>query len=333
MDELISIIVPVYNAEKYLDSCLNSILCQEYKMFEIILVDDGSKDNSGKICDKYAKKDDRIRVFHKDNEGVSAARTYGMKQIRGKYFMFVDSDDELASNALRQIQEHFKYEADVMIFGCMCVKGSVKNQNVPEDGFYTRKEFAETYMSLYEKFLINSPWNKVYRTELLNADTCFPMEMSLGEDLIFCNSYLCRCTSYMVMNLPLYIYKMRESDSLSTKYYDGLFDLYYLHFQDIVNTISFMDPTWNRNQCDLLYEMYRKYIKHSINMLVNKENKATLNEKYREIRRICRHSFTCECVDHVQCEGIYDVFLKRKFPLGIFLYLICSKIKKRFYGK
>lgn len=93
MNELISVIVPIYNVEEYLDRCVNSIVNQTYRNIEILLIDDGSKDNSGKISDERAKKDDRIRVFHKENGGLSDARNYGIERAKGAIYSFIDSDD------------------------------------------------------------------------------------------------------------------------------------------------------------------------------------------------------------------------------------------------
>ena len=93
MDDLISVIVPVYNVENYIAQCIESVIKQTYTKFEIILVNDGSKDNSGKICDEYALKDERIKVIHKENAGVSSARNVGIKQSKGQWITFIDSDD------------------------------------------------------------------------------------------------------------------------------------------------------------------------------------------------------------------------------------------------
>ena len=99
-NDLISIVVPLYNVENYLKECIDSILTQSYHNLEIILVDDGSTDNSGKICDNYAKKDSRIKVIHKENGGASDARNYGIKEAKGKYIQFTDSDDFYDKNSI-----------------------------------------------------------------------------------------------------------------------------------------------------------------------------------------------------------------------------------------
>ena len=101
----ISIIVPVYNAERYLHRCIDSILAQTFRDFELLLIDDGSKDNSGYICDEYAEKDERVKVWHKENGGVSSARNVGLDNARGEWVTFADSDDWLESNAFAYYDE------------------------------------------------------------------------------------------------------------------------------------------------------------------------------------------------------------------------------------
>ena len=127
MKELISIIVPVYNVEQYLDDCLISIINQTYKNIEIILIDDGSTDKSGKICDEYAKKDSRIIVIHKENGGVSSARNAGLRIAKGAYIGFVDPDDWIAEDMYEVLYSNAKkYDADVSV----CKYKIVKNNSI-----------------------------------------------------------------------------------------------------------------------------------------------------------------------------------------------------------
>lgn len=129
----VSIIVPVYNTEKYLPCCINSILTQTFTDFELLLIDDGSKDNSGKICDEYAVIDKRVRVFHKNNEGASIARNLGIKKSKGKFLVFVDSDDYIASDYIQTFCEILsKYDRpDIIIQSPIYVdKGHEKYKNI-----------------------------------------------------------------------------------------------------------------------------------------------------------------------------------------------------------
>lgn len=118
MEELISVIVPVYNVEKYIDKCINSIINQTYKNLEIILVDDGSPDNCGNICDEYSKKDNRIIVIHKENGGVSSARNIGIKNAKGKWITFVDSDDWIENDYVEKLSKiGIQNKAEVVLCG------------------------------------------------------------------------------------------------------------------------------------------------------------------------------------------------------------------------
>ena len=118
MNETISIIIPVYNVEKYLNKCLNSVIEQTYKNIEVILIDDGSTDNSGKICDEYAKNDIRIKIIHQQNGGVSTARNNGLEHATGKYITFVDSDDYIEKEMIETMAKKImKKNADIVICG------------------------------------------------------------------------------------------------------------------------------------------------------------------------------------------------------------------------
>ena len=114
---MISVIVPVYNTEQYLPRCIESILSQSFTDFELLLIDDGSTDGSGKICDAYAEKDNRIRVFHKENGGVSSARNMGLDEAKGEWVYFVDSDDELLHDGLQVLFDNTNKEVDVVLAG------------------------------------------------------------------------------------------------------------------------------------------------------------------------------------------------------------------------
>ena len=118
MDDLISIIIPVYRVEKYLEECLNSVINQTYANLEIILIDDGSPDRCGQICDEYAKKDERIEVIHQENQGVSNARNHGIEMAKGKYITFIDSDDYLEQDYIKYLYDEItKFNADISICG------------------------------------------------------------------------------------------------------------------------------------------------------------------------------------------------------------------------
>ena len=168
-DELISIIIPVYKVEKYLEKCINSIIGQTYTNLQIILVDDGSPDNSGKICDKYAKKDSRVEVIHKSNGGLSEARNSGIERAKGKYIGFVDSDDYIKEDMYEVLYNLItRFQADVSICNLYDVVGDEKNIRNINEGIkeYNRIDILKEV--LMDKNIQSYAWNKLYKKELFD---------------------------------------------------------------------------------------------------------------------------------------------------------------------
>ena len=153
---MVSIVVPVYNAEKYLEDCLISLVDQTYENIEIILVDDGSVDDSGRICDSWAEKDDRIIVYHKKNEGVSTTRNFGIQRARGKFLMFVDADDMLVLNAVEyMVKEMIKNNSELVV--CKYQSQDYK-KNIRESNLRIELLLKEDYlreMMIPEKILLH----------------------------------------------------------------------------------------------------------------------------------------------------------------------------------
>lgn len=182
---LISIIIPIYNVAQYLPKCLDSILAQTYKNLEIILVDDGSKDNSGKICDEYAKKDTRIKVIHQKNGGVAAARNTGLAIANGEWIGFLDSDDWIEQDMFEYLLNlTCKYDADI----AQCGIFFEDNIYVKEIAYPEKEYFApygiEKFTNSDMRFIVNSVCNKLYRADIIKNikfDTNYP----IGEDLLF----------------------------------------------------------------------------------------------------------------------------------------------------
>ena len=204
-NELISIIVPVYNVEEYLDRCIQSVLNQSYKNIEIILVDDGSTDKSLEICNKY-KKETKIKVFHKKNGGLSSARNFGMKKIKGKYIYFLDSDDYISINTIEILYNSLKNNnGDISCAKELFVYDSVTNLEANKDfGVinYTSENALESI--LYMNGISNSACNKLYKKELFN-NIIFP-EGKLYEDLGCIYKVIGKANKIVFNNVFLYNY-------------------------------------------------------------------------------------------------------------------------------
>lgn len=206
-----SIIIPIYNAEKYLNRCILSIINQTYRDFEIILVDDGSKDNSGTICDKYAENDARIKVIHQNNSGVSTARNAGLKNAVGDYIIFVDSDDYIEFDMLEKIKYILdKYDVDCIIYNL---------NNIIETKYVDEDELIENMIKLIKTETINAPWNKLYKRNIIEKyNIQYDERIEIGEDLLFSIKYISKIKKVYLLNERLYNYVIENNNSLTTKY-------------------------------------------------------------------------------------------------------------------
>lgn len=182
-EELISIIIPIFNMSKYLEKCIDSVINQTYKNLEIILIDDGSTDNSGEICDRYLQKDNRIKVVHQKNQGVSAARNEGLKHATGYYIGFVDPDDFIESKMYEIIINDIKEnQCDIGICGIRSKNEddiTLKEDRKQENIVMNKKEFLN--ILIQDKMIATSVWDKVFKSELIKEKR-FNEKRVVGED-------------------------------------------------------------------------------------------------------------------------------------------------------
>ena len=205
----ISVIVPVYNVEKYLPRCIDSILSQSFTDIELLLIDDGSPDNCGKICDEYAAKDSRVRVFHKPNGGVSSARNLGLDKARGEWIVFVDSDDYVEIDYLTEMVSYAnKYNVDFV-----STFNNLRKYSEDEVILIVRNDLGKLF-SQYELNIFCPPWGKLFRANII-GDLRFPQHVKLGEDVMFVFQYLLDVTSVLLISSTKYKYEVERTDSLS----------------------------------------------------------------------------------------------------------------------
>lgn len=202
---MISIVVPVYNAERYLNRCIKSILAQTYTDFELLLIDDGSTDFSGGICDEYAAKEYRVRVFHKANGGVSSARNLGLQVAQGEWIAFVDSDDYIENDYLNMLKPKID---DEFIIDNSDVRGTISKYGTHE-GLDMIKECCESWKLL-------TVWGKLYKSEYIkNKGIQFLSYLKTGEDTVFNLEYLSHINSVRFVEYMGYNYNIDVDTSLS----------------------------------------------------------------------------------------------------------------------
>lgn len=255
----ISIIIPVFNAEKYLKKCLDSILEQTFRDFEVILVNDGSVDNSIVICEEYADKDPRIILFYKKNGGVSSARNLGLNNAKGEWICFMDSDDYLNANYLKALLDSVKNNdsLDLAIHGFKRI--SKKGETIITFGNHIVK--ANDYHNLFEKievFKYGYPFSKFYKRDLITQHGIrFPENYSFAEDLSFFLNYLSYSDIIKFENVANYNYISNEN-SLS-------------------RTFKNYQEYWNR------YADYKNILKNRFSIVFDDVYKTP--KKYSEFRR------------------------------------------------
>ncbi len=232
----VSIVVPVYRAEKYLDACLRSIVRQSYRQLEIILVDDGSPDTSGAICDAWAAKDRRIRVIHQANGGVSTARNTGIATASGVYIQFVDCDDRIDRRMVHTLVRQMEQQhADIVFCGMRVVE--MKNDRVLSSHAMTNPALGRHCVLDRTAFLQKLPWiyrhvgnmegpcSRMYRLSIIRQNALrFPLDKRIGEDHLFNLSYYPHCQKVVFISKLLYDYIRRDVQTLTTTLLPDLYE-------------------------------------------------------------------------------------------------------------
>ncbi len=303
MNSIVSVIVPVYQACGTLKRCVDSILNQTYKDYEIILVDDGSPDESSVICDEYATLDHRIKVFHKNNGGLSSARLDGYKMATGDYILFVDSDDtirfDMVEKLLNAIQEQ---NADMAICGYNTVRSDIKEPHLLPYDSLTIEDIAEHYTQPLigtSDEGINIPgfiWIRLLKRKLIH-DSFFESERKYyAEDIVFDLLYAREISRIAVVNEPLYNYYVNDS-SLTLKYRQNKWDMFYN-----------------------LYQFKKKYCnENSISMCEERLNNSLGSVLFAGIDNAVRTGSykgfvdeLCMCLDKAEAEEVLDATSKIK---------------------
>ena len=328
MNPKISIIVPVYKVEPYLRKCIDSILNQTFKDFELILVDDGSPDNCGKICDEYAEKDERIIVIHNENMGVSSARNCGIDKARGKYIAFIDPDDEIESNMYEELIElSEKNGLDISL----C---KIKTSDIKLGDIYTSEIFKKDILNKCEiknelipsilngkSFSIYSSVNKLYRSNLFKKSKLrFDCKLTHGEDARLNMRLLTMINSIGFINKPLYNYYRYDRESLTQIVRD---DFYY-NIKD--NFIFGLNMCKKYGVKDAINKIERDYINNTLNYILDVSKKN--DNKYKIINDILDDSIFCEILERYEAPSFYYNILKKNcLNNNIKLIVVLEKIK------
>lgn len=311
-----SILVPVYNVEKYLKICLDSLIAQTYGNFEIILVDDGSTDSSGEICDHYVQQYSNIRVIHKTNQGLISARREAIKASRGEYCIFCDSDDFMELDALEQLLIICdKYEPDVIIYKAFSY---IENKKIVNDlnpglreGYVNKAEILDIFFSTDK---INALWTKAVRREIIDIDKDYSSMygFNFGEDFLQLAPILAKANSIYYYNKELYNYRI--ASGMMRKYNNGIFRSYVEVYRKVEKDSAMYDIL------DLHKKIAIKIIVAAIIAIESFQYNLTTDNK--EINRIILD------VDFIKsCETVYNTSFKKTLSIKkrILLYFMYHK--------
>lgn len=309
MNELISVIIPVYNVENYLEKCIKSVIIQEYKNIEIIIINDGSTDNSKKICSNYEEKDKRIKLINIKNCGVSNARNIGIENANGKYITFIDADDCVEKDYVEKLYKIcIDNNVDISICG-------IKNYNEKYEKTYSNKNTANKLLTneeaiaemLDERLYYANVWAKMYKASILK-DIRFDVNLKIGEDLKF-NIQAMEKANAVFINTELLLYNYLIRDNSVTR------DKFNEKWQGEINLCEQIIEYEKKRHPNIYLLAVKRYIRINysciMKVIMSKDNATYLKLK----RNILKY----------KNQGIYKNF-KTKEKLKLFLVLYCRNL-------
>lgn len=315
-NDMISIIIPIYNVEKYLEKCLDRILNQTYKNLEIILIDDGSTDNSPNICNSYCEKDKRIKIIHKNNEGVSSARNKGIELSKGKYIVFIDSDDYVSNEHIEVLYDCIiSNNVDLVISNLI---------DISEDGIILNNEEKESFLMnkdqclkelLSEDNFYHLCCGNIYRKDLLEKIR-FNCKYRIAEDLDFLYRYIKQISSAYFLSKNTYYYLKREGSATNSIYSEK--------WNDELKICNFIISEMVELENNFHKYAKRKYIRLNINQAYRfKLNKNQTKILKNNIKIYKNEMFNSKLFDNKEK---LKIFLLLK---SYYLFKIVSNIKDK----
>ena len=286
----ISVIIPVYKVEKYLNRCVESVINQTHKNLEIILVDDGSPDNCPVLCDEWAKKDKRIIAVHKENGGVSSARNKGLEHATGEFIQFVDSDDYIESTFCEELINCFKDDVDLVVSGFTIVDDD-KNVKITSEETRDATEIlssCDSFMSYLTSGYNDMPVNKLYRKNLITKQ--FLEGLPLGEDRIFNLDYLLNVKNKIIISSAKgYVYEFNQG-SACHKTRDDFYEILSVSLQALKEFLINKFNTYDNQQfykitgdtfSSIVKRNSKKTFKFLKNKIINDENFKIYIKNYK----------------------------------------------------
>ena len=316
----ISIVVPVFNSELDLRRCLDSISRQSYDDFEVILVNDGSTDNSAQICDEYVGKDSRYKVIHCKNSGVSIARNIGIDNASGKYISFIDSDDWVEGDFLKKMVDAVESSVDIIISGVVCDYSDGSCKDLLVDDSISDISSSKNFHRLVKSRLLYGPVAKLYKSDIIKLNNIkFQKGLNYGEDRLFNYEYMRYVTTVATVGGCRYHYVMHNSNSLTSRIYHNMFDLEYVQWHALYDIYQFHGNLTNEAKSDIYSELF---------LIINDNIFDSVQRgDYKLVKRILSipDISDCKTVCHkIKCNPIlkWCIFERKALSLYFIIFLI-----------
>lgn len=330
----VSIIVPVYQSKKYITTCINSILNQTYKNYEVILIDDGSNDGSEVICDYLSRNNPFVTSIHQFNKGVSAARNNGINFATGNYLLFVDSDDYIEPIMLEEmIDKMERSNADIVYcnYSRVYLDREIELQPEVEEKSYKVEEFIDVFFKLIDLSIVHNIGTKLYRADLIKGNSiCFDERYSICEDILFCLEATRKSNVIFYLNKALYNYSINNKGSLVSAFKPN----YYLAHKELMLNMQSYLKEHNRFK-SFANKYYRRYMDGILNVI---SHEISFGNNINSIAfQIKQDEFSKEAALHIKKNVYKDLTIKEKIYYSLTwknrFFLLRFLLKMRYFIK
>lgn len=318
-----SVIIPVYNVEKYIDRCLKSIISQNYDDLEIIVIDNGSTDSSGSICDTYANEYANISVYHIENHGVGSARNFGLSKARGEFIYFVDSDDYLVGNLFAEFEDKLVPDLDLLVFSYynsfeqeMTERNRTK-KSLPYSGSYDKYSFTKIFKDLFLSDMLYTVWNKFYRRAFLIENNISFEKYELGEDVRFNLNVYRNVTKVYLSQESYYVYVIGRKGSAMSGYNPKRLQ-YQLQELKLVDSLL---KDWHIDSSNLDNTVKARILMSNIHNI--SKQKLPVTKKVKLVKEICKNK---DMADFIRNDSsLLNPLIKMLLKCRMYIVLIYLK--------
>lgn len=321
----ITIVVTVYNKERYIRQCLKSVFGQTDGNYKVVIIDDGSTDNSMKICKQYDRRRN-CQVVSEKHEGTSAARNKGLKLVNTEYVFFVDGDDTIASDSIEKLNSVINTFPDLVVFGINYALKNGKvifNDKLPIQYFSNKNDMNKQLVDLWDSNLMNSSCNKLFSLKIINDNNLCFKNKDFGEDLTFVCDYVKHCKTALTLKECFYTYREHTIDSQSKRYRNNFFQIWKALFADLERFFGEMDLLDKKTK----EFISRRYIERVVGCIENEAslwNRQSVKRKYKKVYSIVNDKTVQESVLVAKPRSkkmtVLSWLLKHKMARTLFLF-------------